>query len=176
MIIHKATHGNMQYIAMGASVALGAAGLRLMLVAWAVFFLWWLGQHGLTAVMNFRWVWYGVTFLLGLLVFYTVLGKPFIHNRLLALIGRLCYGLYIIHFFVSALAFELFRQSVWEGPLLYVVLSMVLSVVSYKYFEMPIQNTRVYFYGDPRRKVMLFAGFAFMTMVSVVYLVTTTKF
>jgi peptidoglycan/LPS O-acetylase OafA/YrhL len=176
MIIHKTTHGNMQYIAMGAAVALGGAGLRVMLAAWAVFFLWWLGQHGLGAVTNFRWVWYGVTFLLGLLVFYTVLGKPIIRNHLLASVGRLCYGLYIIHFFVSALAFELFRQSVWQGPLLYVVLSMVLSIVSYKYFEMPIQNARVHFYENRRRKVMLFAGFALMTMVSVVYLVTTTKF
>jgi peptidoglycan/LPS O-acetylase OafA/YrhL len=174
MIIHKATHGNMQYIAMGAAVALGLTGLRVMLTAWFVFFLWWLGQHGFAAVTSFRWVWYGVTFILSLLVFYTVLRGPIVRNSLLASVGRLCYGLYIIHFFVATLVFELFRQSIWKGPLLYIGLSLLLAFLSYKYFEIPIQNTRIYFYENHRRKVMLVTSFTMLAMVSTIYLVTTS--
>jgi peptidoglycan/LPS O-acetylase OafA/YrhL len=175
MIIHKATHGTMQYIAMGAAVAFGMGGLRIVLAAWGVFLAWWMLKNGLSDWRDFRWIWYGVTFALGLLVFYTVHGRSILKNRPLATIGKLCYGLYIIHFFVSVLALYLFGKSVWQAPLAYVVLSLLLAVLSYHYFELPIQNRRVAFYDNKKFQIGLFAGFAFMGLICVVYLVTISR-
>ena len=175
MIIHKTTHGNMQYIAMGAAVAFGKTGLKFMLVPWGIFFSWWMAKNGLSALNDFPWTWYGTTFLLGLLVYYTTQVKPFIQNKALSGVGRLCYGLYIIHFFVSALAHHLFGRSIWQAGLFYIVISLLLSMISYRYFELPIQNLRIVFHANKKYQVSLFTSFAFMALASVVFIITTGK-
>lgn len=175
MIMHKTTHATMQYIAAGALVALGPRGLRAMLIAWAAFFATWIIVHGPQHLGSFRWYWYGISFLLGLLVYWTVHRRPLFQSRILATLGKLCYGIYLIHFFCSAICLHFLGQGVFITPAAYVCSSLFLAIISYKYFELPVQNLRVKFYDNPRAQVMLFGTILFVVLASIISIVTTSR-
>lgn len=176
VIIFKTTHGNMQYIAMGALIALGPHGLRFMLGAWGAFFAFYLAMRGgLPAVPEFRWIWYGVTFLLGLLVHYTVHKRPIFEWKPLAELGKLCYGIYLIHFFISWTILEKFGRGVFWHGFAYLVISLVLAMLSFRYFEQPALRLRSHVIASERAQVMLFAAMGLMTLVCVIALIPTLK-
>lgn len=176
MITTKATHANMQYIAMGAMVAFGREGFRYLLGAWALFAIWWLLRHGFGALPDFRWIWYGITLALALLTYYTIEYRPLLRNQVLAFLGKLCYGIYIIHFIVSAMAFSMFGRGVWKAGLAYIAITLIISILSFHFFEMPAQKLRVHFHHSARLRVALFASLAFVVLTCVVYYVITSKF
>ena len=176
MITSKTTHATMQYIAMGALIAYGRDSIKWLLSCWAIFIGWWILQRGISAISDFRWIWYGVTFILALISYYTIEHRPLIRNRWLAEIGKLCYGLYIIHFFVSALASTLFGRGEWKAAVTYVVVSFALSIISFWYFELPVQKIRTHLHRSEKLRVALFTSLAFMALVSIIYIVTTSKF
>ncbi|HET6677110.1 MAG TPA: hypothetical protein VFH05_02480, partial [Nitrospira sp.] len=57
----------------------------------------------------------------------------------------------------------------------YFILSFLLAVISFKYFERPIRSLRVHFHENARLRVGLFAGVGFMILVNVAYLVIKSK-
>ncbi|URF03419.1 acyltransferase family protein [Cupriavidus campinensis] len=173
MIIFKATHGNMQYIAMGALVAFGTTGLRYLLSAWALFFAWWCLKHGVSHLVDFRWIWWGVTFVLALVVHYTVNKGPLFRMAFLAETGKLCYGLYIIHFFISWMVLEFIGRGDWWQGLLYLSVSGVLAVLSFHGFEKPMLNMRRHFVASDRLRAALFGAVGLTALVSVVNIVIT---
>jgi peptidoglycan/LPS O-acetylase OafA/YrhL len=173
-IVHASTLGSMQYLGMGALVAFGREGLKYLLGTWSLFLAWWLTQAAMP-VSEFRWIWYGLTFALALLVYRTIHGKPLFQSRYLAFTGERCYGLYLIHFFVSALAFIGIGKGVWMAGTAYFILSFLLAVISFRYFERPIRGLRVYFHENARWRVGLFAGVGFMFLVNVAYLVVKSR-
>ncbi|HKT34898.1 MAG TPA: acyltransferase, partial [Nitrospira sp.] len=173
-IVHVSTLGAMQYLGMGVLLAFGRTGLKYLLGTWGVFMVWWLSQAAMPA-SEFRWIWYGVTFSLALLVYQTIHRKPLLESRYLAFTGERCYGLYLIHFFVSALALTGIGKGVWMAGTAYFVLSFLLAVISFEYFERPIRRLRVHFYDNARLRVGLFAGIGLMIFVNVVYLLVKAR-
>ena len=174
-IIHVTTQGAMQYIAMGVLIAFGREGFTYLLGAWGAFLLWWLVQAGLDATQEFRWIRYGLTAGLVLLVYQTIHGRALILSRPLALAGERCYGLYLIHFFVATLAFKTIGKDPWMAATTYVGLSFLLAAISFRCFELPVQRLRVYFYDHAKWRVGLFATIGFMMVTSVAYLVIKSK-
>lgn len=173
-IIFKTTHGNMQYIAIGALIAM-EGGLRWMLGAWAAFVLAWLASHGVSDIGGFRYIWWGVTFALGLLVWATIHVRPLLRFAPLAYIGKLCYGIYIIHFFISWAVFEHFRNGVaWQGSL-YLGLSLGLAALSFHFFELPLLGMRGRIIASPKARAALFAGAALVVLVSAVSMIPLLK-
>jgi peptidoglycan/LPS O-acetylase OafA/YrhL len=57
----------------------------------------------------------------------------------------------------------------------YFILSFLLAVISFRYFERPIRGLRVYFHENARWRVGLFAGVGFMFLVNVAYLVVKSR-
>lgn len=173
-IVHASTLGAMQYLGMGVLVAFGRNGLTYLLGTWSVFLVWWLTQAA-APISDFRWIWYGLTFALALLVYQTIHAKPLLQSRYLAFTGERCYGLYLIHFFISALAFTGIGKGVGMAMTTYFVLSFLLAVMSYEYFERPVRSLRVHFYDNARWRVGLFAGIGFMMLVNVAYLIIKSR-
>jgi peptidoglycan/LPS O-acetylase OafA/YrhL len=173
-IVHASTLGAVQYLGMGVLIAFGRNGLRYLLGTWTLFVAWWLTQAA-APVSEFRWIWYGLTLSLALAVYQTVHVKPLLHSRYLAFTGERCYGLYLIHFFVSALAFTGIGKGVWTAMTTYFVLSFLLAAVSFEYFERPIRRLRVHFYENARLRVGLFAGIGLSVLVNVAYLVIQSR-
>jgi peptidoglycan/LPS O-acetylase OafA/YrhL len=159
---------------MGVLVAFGRTGFKYLLGTWGVFLFWWVTQTA-APVTDFRWIWYGLTFALGVLVYQTIHRKPLLQSRWLAFTGERCYGLYLIHFFVSALAFTGIGKGVWAAMTTYFILSFLLAVMSFTYFERPVRRLRVHFYDNARWRVSLFAAIGFMMLVNVAYLVITSR-
>lgn len=176
-IIFKTTQGDMQYIAMGALLAFGKSGIRMMLAVWAVFFAAFLAKFGVVnGFLEFRWVWYGVTFVLGVLVAYTLEKRPLIMWSPLAYIGKICFGLYIIHFFISWGTLSLLGRGTFLPGAVYLALSFVLAALSFKYFEKPILDSRRGIIASDRKTVAVFAGMGLMILVCVVILIPHLTF
>jgi peptidoglycan/LPS O-acetylase OafA/YrhL len=91
-----------------------------------------------------------------------------LHNRLLAQAGRLCYGLYLIHFFVSFYTLKYVGRGVFWPGALYVVASFMLAIASFRYFEMPVMARRAAFYGNGTPRTLLILALAFTVLASVV--------
>lgn len=175
-IIFKTTHGNMQYIAMGALIAIGPSGIKWLLAAWGTFFISYLKINGfLSGLESFRWIWYGVSFLLAVIVSFTVYQKPVLTWPPLASVGKLCYGLYLIHFFISWATLEYFGAGVvWQG-VFYLIVSFLLAFLSYRFFEKPVLGFRRHVMAFERLRVLLFAVLGLMILVCVVSLIPTLK-
>lgn len=171
-IVFKTTQGNMQYIAMGALIAFGRTGIKWLVGAWLAFFTFWLLKYGVqNGLDNFRWVWYGVTFILGWLVVYTVERRPILECRPIAYVGKICFGLYLIHFFISWGTLSLLGSGVWLPGCIYLTLSLVLSAFSFRYFEKPILDMRQSIIGSPSGSVVLLGGLGVMALICVISLV-----
>ncbi len=138
------THMNMQYIALGALLAFGNLGRYLavtLMVMWLIFCgLMQLkgikvGAHGIGGqVID------SVSFFVVMLISLGYL-RGISKLGFLRYIGLRCYGIYIIHFFVSVLVIEYLGRSV-EFFVVYIVVSLLLAEISLRYFEEPIQNHR----------------------------------
>jgi len=124
---------------------------------------------------EFRWIWYGLTVGVTLLVYQTIHGGALVRCRHLASTGERCYGLYLIHFFIATFAFKSIGKGVWVAGTVYVILSFILAAVSFRYFEQPIQRLRIHFHRDARLRVALFATLGLMTLVNVAYLVIKSR-
>lgn len=166
--IFKTTHGNMQYIAMGALIALDRNGIRWVLGAWAMFAALWLAHRGFHALGDFRYIWHGISLVLALVVHGTVHGSLALRNRFLAYSGKLCYGLYIIHFFVSAYTLNYLGSGVFLPGAVYLGVSFILAIASFRYFEMPAMSRRVLFYVNGTPRTLLILGLTFTVLVCVV--------
>ena len=62
-------------------------------------------------------------------------------------IGLRCYGLYLIHFFISAIAMEWLGRT-FLGLATYVAMTFVLAELSLRFFERPIERRRTLFEGN----------------------------
>jgi peptidoglycan/LPS O-acetylase OafA/YrhL len=166
--IFKTTHGNMHYIAMGALIALGRNGIRWVLGAWTIFVAIWLVQRGFHSLGDFRYIWHGISLVLALVVHGTVHGSLAFKNRFLAYSGRLCYGLYIIHFFVSAYTLQYLGRGVFFPGAVYIGLSFLLAIASFRYFEMPAMRQRDLFYVNGTPRTLLIFGLTFTVLACIV--------
>lgn len=175
-IIFKTTHGNMQYIAMGCLIATGSQSFKLFLGSWAAFFGTYLITKGFdSGLSSFRWIWYGISFLIGLLVYVTVYWRPLIASRPLAEIGKLCYGLYIIHFFISWLMLEHFGSgNLWQG-IIYFAISLILAVASFHILEFPILQSRSKIIGSPKARLFLFTCIVISALICIISMIPVLK-
>lgn len=121
----------------------------------------------LAAVVFFAWLAASIAFLhragiveiliAGMIVWIidrTIQRRPFFRNRLLAWLGFLCYGLYLIHWPVVRLLEHIFPPNFESSiPLattafgLFMIISIAAANYSFKYFENPIQKMRTRFEG-----------------------------
>lgn len=139
--IRHATHGAMQYVAMGCAIALGVRGIAAALVGALAAFAAFTFLNGLTQI---RPVWFGVMFVCFAATYITVHVTPVIRLPLLAHLGRLCYGLYLIHFFIREFAAAYYPH----GPVGfagYLLTSYLLALASFYLFESPILRSRAFF-------------------------------
>lgn len=150
MPVFKTAYGCMQYIALGAAIALGRAGLIAALGAIAAFLLVFAASTGSAFFAEFRPVWWGITFALFALVWVTVHYRPLIRSAFLAFTGRLCYGLYIIHFFVSWLVLEHLGSGLVLPGAVYAAVSFALAVASFHLLEKPALSFRARLEASPR--------------------------
>jgi len=158
--IRHATHGAMQYVAMGCAIALGVRGVAAAVIGALAAFVAFTLLHGLTQI---RPVWFGVTFVCFAVTYVTVHMRPIIRLAPLAHIGRLCYGLYLIHFFVREFASKFFPH----GPIGfagYLIVSYVLALASFYLFESPILRSRKFFETSRAGQAALALGAALMVV------------
>lgn len=171
MPVFKATYGCIQYIALGAAIALGRAGLIAAVSAIAAFLLLFAASSGSAFLAEFRPVWWGISFALFALVWVTVHYRPLIRSAFLAFTGRLCYGLYIIHFFVSWLVLEHLGSGIVLPGAVYGVASFALAIASFHLLEKPALSLRARLDASPRMQgwllTMVFAT-ALISLVSIV--------
>lgn len=168
--IFKSTYGCMQYIALGAAVALGRKGLNAALAALGAFVLLFALKHGSHALEQFRTIWWGITVALFALVYVTVHQRPLVHSAVLAFSGRLCYGLYIIHFFLSWLILSRLGPGLIVPGALYFAASFALALASFHLLEKPALSLRPVLEASPRLQVWLLAAVmttAFVSLVSI---------
>jgi peptidoglycan/LPS O-acetylase OafA/YrhL len=167
MTIHKTTHGNLHYLALGCGLAISRSFLPKSLLLLAVLFATWgvccdfreWSYNMPTLVFNTIWV---LFYVLVAQTLFGTFGRWRITSRWLAHLGKLCYGLYLIHFFVSAQVHDLCGPTPFLGFALYVGLSWALAWISYRFFEVPMQNLRT---GLERRRT---AGRTFLGACAVV--------
>lgn len=173
-IIFKTTHGNMQYIAMGALIAAG--GLRYLVGAWTAFVALYAWQQGVSSLVDqFRWIWHGLSMLMALLVYVTIHHRPLIRLAPLAYVGKLCYGIYIIHFFVSSATMQTFGTGViWQGTF-YMVASLVLAYLSFRFFEVPVLNLRRHAIASLRLRVLVFGTIGLIVIIALAALIPTMR-
>jgi peptidoglycan/LPS O-acetylase OafA/YrhL len=169
-IVPRTTHGCMQYIAMGCLLATGKNSWRYFVGAVGAFTAIWLATRGLNRVGEFRWVWWGVSCALFALTWVTIYKRPIFRNPFLALSGRLCYGLYLWHFLLSAwLLGRLGSQPVWTGAAFFAC-SYALAIVSFLFFEQPMNQRRAAFEVEPKLRAWLMAGIVFALICAAVAL------
>lgn len=150
------SHAAMQYIALGACVAFGRKGLRAALFAGAAFFIIYLVHGGSPWARNIQWpMWYGLTWGMFALVYATVHFRPIINSAFLAHIGRLCYGIYILHFFVTVVAFTLFDRGVFFAPFTFALLSYLAGLTSFYVIERPALSLRPHLEQSSKTQVVL---------------------
>lgn len=172
MSMHKATHGTMQYIALGCLAAYGRKGMLTALAAGTLsmlaVILW-----GSQPVQNMPSIfWYGITWALFAWVYLTIHFKPLLNSGFLAHIGRLCYGIYIIHFFVSGYTGELFGRSAIVTPVAYALGTYFAALASFYLLEKPVIGWRGYIEQNPRAQACLLLGVVATILVCVVLAVS----
>lgn len=158
--IRHATHGAMQYVAMGCAIAIGSRGVFAAIVGAVGAFAAFAFLHGITQI---RPVWFGVTIACFAVTYITVHIGPVVRLAPLAHIGRLCYGLYLIHFFVREFASKFFPH----GPIGfagYLLTSYVLALASFYLFESPILKSRKFFEISRRGQAALALGVTIMVV------------
>lgn len=171
-IVFKTTQGNMQYIAMGALIAFGRGGIKWALAAWGSFLIFYLARNGVAhGLENFRWVWYGISFALMCLVIYTIERKPLFQWSPIAYVGKICFGLYIIHFFISWSTLSVMGPGVWLPGTIYLLVSLALSVLSFSYYERPLLDLRRKIIASPKASTALLGGLAVIALLGVISMV-----
>lgn len=166
--ISRATHGAMQYIALGCCIALGRTGLLAAVLAVASFLILFIAFH---APSNFDWVWFIAGLACFPVTYFTVHVAPLIRFAPLAHIGRLCYGLYLIHTFVSAYLFELMPKGLAAFGT-YFAISYVLAFASLYLFEAPILNTRRFFERSAKARAALWLTIATTVLTALVFYIS----
>jgi peptidoglycan/LPS O-acetylase OafA/YrhL len=174
MIIHKTSFANLHYIALGCGLVYGRSFFKKSI--WLLIALF--GIWGITR--DFKdWdysmpVWtFNLSWVSGyILVAQTILSpsKWTIRSEVLARFGKLCYGMYLIHFFVSPFVLDKFGATPVQGLAVYFSLSYFLSVISYRWIEVPIQNMRSLL---ERKRNMGISFLSICALVFVGYLIYT---
>lgn len=105
----------------------------------------------LQAVYSFNGVLFGilelpVAVVFTVVVYLSINKRIYLKNRILAELGKLCFGIYLFHYPISTglrnadLKLDAIEKFIVIAG--YVVLSYILAKLSYNYFEIPIQNQR----------------------------------
>ena len=137
------TWNRMHYIAMGVLLCKRA----WWMYALAVLVYW----FALILIMDIpaQFIQYGIALGICVLVWMVREERPPIRNKFLAHIGKLCFGIYLLHYPLALIFKELSVRNYIDSPILqvvsflsYIVFSIVLALISFKYFEMPIQRRR----------------------------------
>lgn len=164
----KATHAAMQYIGLGCAIAFGKRGLWTAIGAGALFFALF-ALSDATPGRNMGWpLWYGITWAMFGVCYLTVHRGTFPRSELLAHVGRLCYGLYVLHFFISWTAAEWLGRTAIVGPALYVVGSYLAALASFYLIEAPALRARFAIEQSPRLQMLLLLSGAMMALVSAI--------
>ena len=169
--VFSATYGCMQYIALGAAVALGREGLRAAIAAIVVFIALFAVSSGLRFFAELRYIWWGITIALFAVVYATVHWRPLVVSRFLAFSGRLCYGLYIIHFFFSYAVLENIGRG-WIVPgAAYFAASYAVAIASLYLLERPALALRPRIEAEPRLQAVLLIAVLCVAGISLVSVV-----
>ena len=123
----------MQYIAFG--ILLTLPNQR---ITFAVLFVGWVSIIFLT---GFGWFELVAAIILLTAVKLCTIGRPPLRNRLLARIGVLCYGIYLLHPFLM-IGLEKTHLPILIQLPLFILSCAILSEVSFRMFEIPIQTQR----------------------------------
>nr|WP_281493738.1 GSCFA domain-containing protein [Ancylobacter koreensis] len=168
MPLSRTTYGCMQYITLGAAVALGRQGLYAALAAIAAFVGLFALKTGAHALAEFRSIWWGVTFALFAAVYLTVHWRPLLRSSFLAFTGRLCYGLYLIHFFISWLTLTRVGTG-WIVPgAVYFAGSYALAIASLHLIEKPALLLRPALERSRRAQLWLLIAVLISAMVALI--------
>jgi peptidoglycan/LPS O-acetylase OafA/YrhL len=170
--LYKTTYGCMQYIALGAAIAFGRKGLVSALTAIAAFLIFFYVKHTGRFWEDVRYIWWGITLLLFLFTYFTVHVRPIIHSSFLAFSGRLCYGLYIIHFFCSEVAWQYIGRGIVLAGSFYVVSSYALAIASFYIIEKPALQLRAPIEASQRAKLVLLIGILLLALGSLASIVS----
>ena len=171
LIAGRTTQGDMQYIALGAAIALGRPGLVAAVVGVLSFAATFAVIKGAS---SFNFIWYGIALASFAATFITVHVAPLIRFPPLAHLGRLCYGLYLIHFFVA----EYVSHAMPAGPAsfgVYIAISYAFALASLFLFEAPILNTRRIFERSTKARSALALVVAVMVIGALAFVASNGR-
>lgn len=170
--IFKTTQGCMQYIALGAAVALGRQGLMAVVVALLTVLCALILRDGHHFFEKFRYVWWGLSVFLFAVVYTTIHFRPVVKSGFLAFTGKLCYGLYLIHFVISGLLYKHMGPGLFLTWILFFTSSYVLAYMSFHLIEKPVMRLRAPLEASPRAQMLLLAAAMALFIGSAVVLVS----
>lgn len=142
----KQTYYRLHFLGIGVMLALSTwkKNLILLFASWLTLLVIFRPTNGLLELP--------VTIILTILVIKCVKGKSLINSSILAHLGKICFGLYVIHFpIVRVLGNYSSNKSLPEQLMYfvaYIAASYILARLSFKYFEIPIQNLRTRYEGS----------------------------
>lgn len=168
MPMSRTTYGCMQYIALGAAVALGRPGLFAAIAAIATFIVLFALETGTRFLAEFRYIWWGATFALFAAVYLNVHWRPLIRSSFLAFTGRLCYGLYLIHFFLSYWTLSRIGTGLVVPGAVYFAGSYALAIASLHLIEKPALALRPALENSKRAQLWLLIVVLTSAMVALI--------
>jgi peptidoglycan/LPS O-acetylase OafA/YrhL len=158
----RMTHANIHYLALGCGLAASKSFFKQSLILLAALFVYWGFYNGFREPSNnmpiivFNLLWLGAY----VATSFAIEGSWKLQFKILALFGKLCYGLYLIHFFLTPPLLARFGRESLIGFPVFVISSLALAFLSYKYLEVPAQNPRHYLEKHQR------AGYIFLIFFS----------
>jgi len=170
--ISRTTQGCMQYIALGAAVALGRQGLVSVVGALLAILVALIFRDGHHFFEKFRYVWWGISIFLFSIVYTTIHVRPVVKSQFLAFTGKICYGLYLIHFFVSGLLFDKMGPGLFLTWIVFVASSYILAYMSFHIIEKPAMRLRAPLEASPKAQMLLLAAVVALFIGSAVVVVS----
>jgi peptidoglycan/LPS O-acetylase OafA/YrhL len=150
-ILPKTTHASMQYIALGAAIAFGKQGIISATLAICTVFAGVIIFGATLPAKNMPYIyWYSISIAMFITVFLTTHKRPLFTSKFLAHIGRLCYSIYLLHFFAGPLAITYFGVSAVIGPLFYCITSYIFGLIAFHLIELPTLKLRPTIESSPR--------------------------
>jgi peptidoglycan/LPS O-acetylase OafA/YrhL len=133
----RLTHERIHFLALGVLVALGSRAH-----VWGVFACW-VGLLLLSGARNGQ---LEIPAALGVIVYlgFVLKGRAFLIEQHIGEIGRLCYGIYLLHYPIQVGMKLIGRSPGWLAGMglfgVYVVCTLAAAKFSFKYFEYPLQQ------------------------------------
>ncbi|MDP4266922.1 MAG: acyltransferase [Bacteroidota bacterium] len=73
---------------------------------------------------------------------YTGIAQKFLENKVIIYLGKISYGLYVYHYFMTYINSQF---HIGENPLKYFILTILISIMSWHFYESPFNKLKKYF-------------------------------